>query len=78
MRWEGGGPKATQLGGADINIVTTGMNWYLEQQSLKVTSDFGFSMGKVPHSMQNLMVGWRTSNTRDGEWLFRTQLQLEF
>jgi hypothetical protein len=78
MRWEGGGPKATQLGGADVNIVTTGMNWYLEQQSLKVTSDFGFSMGKVPDSMQNLMVGWRTSGTRDGEWLFRTQLQLEF
>jgi hypothetical protein len=54
------------------------VNWYLDGQGLKITSDFGWSLGEISLQMQNYMVGWRGSDNPDAQWLFRTQLQLSF
>jgi len=78
MRFEGGGIMQNQLGGDDVHIITGGFNWYLDGQGLKVTSDFGWSLGELPQRMENYMLGWRGSDNRNAEWLFRTQLQLLF
>ena len=77
MRMEGGGPKQ-ELYGDDIQILTSGVNWYLDGQNLKITTDFGWSFAKISRQMRNQMVGWRGSEGLEGEWLFRTQLQLLF
>jgi hypothetical protein len=78
LRFEGGGVIQNELGGDDIHILTGGVNWYLDGQGLKVTSDFGWSFGEISTGMQNWMVGWRATTNRNAEWLFRTQLQLAF
>jgi hypothetical protein len=78
MRFEGGGARQNEAGGDDVHILTTGVNWYLDGQGLKITSDFGWSLGEISTQMQNYMVGWRGSDNRNAEWLFRTQLQLSF
>jgi len=77
-RFEGGGIMQNALGGDDVHILTSGVNWYLDGQGLKITSDFGWSFGEVSSSLANFMVGWRGSTNRNAEWLFRTQLQLMF
>jgi len=66
------------LGGDDIHILTSGVNWYLDGQGLKVTSDLGWSFGEISAGLANQMVGWRPTRNRNAEWLFRTQLQLAF
>jgi hypothetical protein len=78
LRFEGGGAMLDDLGGDTVQILTAGANWYLDKQGLKVTCDYGWSIGKITPVMDNWMVGWRQSNNRDAQWLFRTQLQLSF
>ncbi|MGY8753422.1 MAG: hypothetical protein ACKVIO_05940, partial [Phycisphaerales bacterium] len=78
MRFEGGGVRQNTMGGDDLHILTSGVNWYLDGQGLKVTSDIGWSFGEISNGMQNLMVGWRSTTEQNSQWLFRTQLQLAF
>jgi len=78
MRLEGGGALQNSVGGDDVHIITSGANWYLDGQGLKITSDFGWSLGEISTQMQNYMVGWRGSDNKNAQWLFRTQLQLSF
>ena len=78
IRYEGGGVIQDSLGNNDVNIFTNGINWYLDGQGLKVTSDFGWNFGELPPVMQNGMLGWRTSVNQNAGWVFRTQLQLAF
>lgn len=78
MRFEGGGVRQNSVGGDDVHILTTGANWYLDGQGLKVTSDIGWSFGEISTGMQNFMVGWRATSEQNSQWLFRTQLQLAF
>ena len=78
MRLEGGGARQNSVGGDDVHIITSGANWYLDGQGLKITSDFGWSLGEISTQMQNYMVGWRGSDNKNAQWLFRTQLQLSF
>jgi len=78
MRYEGGGVMQNSLGGDDLHVVTTGANWYLDGQGLKITSDFGWSFGDISGQMTNYMLGWRESQDVEGSWVFRTQLQLSF
>ena len=84
IRYESGGVKQDQFGNNDVNILTNGVNWYLDGQGLKVTSDFGWSFGEISAGsgsapgMSNEMVGWRTQTNQNAQWLFRTQLQLAF
>ena len=58
------------------NVITTGVNWYIDGQDLKWTMDMGFSMSDVDYSWQNLPAGWRTSGSN--QFVVRTQLQLMF
>jgi hypothetical protein len=78
LRFEGGGTIQNSAGGDDFRVLTTGANWYLDGQGLKVTSDFGWNFGDVSEKMTNYMLGWRESVDLEGEWVFRTQLQLSF
>jgi hypothetical protein len=84
IRYQGGGVEQDQFGNNDVNILTNGINWYLDGQGLKVTSDFGWSFGEISAGagnapgMSNEMVGWRTQLNQNAQWLFRTQLQLAF
>ncbi|MCH2147311.1 MAG: hypothetical protein MK073_05795, partial [Phycisphaerales bacterium] len=78
MRYEAGGIKQDVFGGPTIQILTSGANWYLEGQQLKVTSDFGWNFGELHTIFTNQMLGWRGSPNRNAEWVFRTQLQVEF
>ena len=58
------------------NVVTTGVNWYIDGQDLKWTWDIGFGISDVGYSWQNLPAGWRISAT--DQFVMRTQLQLAF
>ena len=78
MRYEGGGAMQDVFGGANIQILTSGANWYIEGQQFKVTSDFGWNFGELQAIFANQMLGWRGSPNRNAEWVFRTQLQVEF
>lgn len=78
LRWEAGGAKQSSMGGANVNILTAGTNWYLEDHGLKITTDFGWSFGKISDSMRNTMVGWRDDANWNGQWVLRTQMQLAF
>ncbi|MEE2819140.1 MAG: porin [Planctomycetota bacterium] len=77
-RYEAGGLKQDFFGGPTIQILTSGANWYLEGQQFKITSDFGWSFGELSPVFVNQMLGWRGSPNRNAEWVFRTQLQVEF
>ena len=60
-----------------LNIVTVGLNWYLDGQDLKWTTDFGMNVGSdVGGSYIDTASGWRASG--QGEFVFRTRLQLIF
>ena len=78
LRFEGGGAMQNSYGGDDVHIITAGANWYLDGQGLKITSDIGWNLGEISAQMTNFMVGWRASPSLEGEFLFRTQLQLSF
>jgi hypothetical protein len=58
------------------NVITTGLNWYIDGQDLKWTIDFGYAITEVNYAWQNLPAGWRISAT--DQFVMRTQLQLMF
>ena len=58
------------------NVVTTGLNWYIDGQDLKWTIDFGYAIDNVNYAWENLPAGWRISGT--DQFVLRTQLQLMF
>ena len=69
-----GGPLFQQ---GPMNIVTVGLNWYLDGQDLKWTTDLGMNVGSnVGASYIDTAAGWRASG--EGEFVFRTRLQLIF
>ncbi len=78
IRYSGGGAMQDTFGGANIQILTSGANWYIEGQQFKITSDLGWNFGELPGLFANQMLGWRGSPNRNAEWVFRTQLQVEF
>ncbi len=60
-----------------LSVVTVGLNWYLDGQDLKWTTDFGMNVGSdVGGSYIDTPSGWRASG--QGEFVFRTRLQLIF
>ena len=66
--WDQAGP---------LSIVTVGLNWYLDGQDLKWTTDVGTTIGSpVGGSYIDTASGWRGS--AEGEMVFRTRLQLIF
>jgi len=77
-RFEAGGTSNGALGGEAVQIVTVGLNHYLDGQDLKVSADVGFSFGEVPGTMENSLTGWRTDNEVRDQVVVRTQLQVMF
>ena len=67
---------SNQFAQTPYNVITTGVNWYIDGQDLKWTMDMGFSMSDVDYSWQNLPAGWRISGSN--QFVVRTQLQLMF
>jgi len=60
-----------------LSILTVGVNWYLDGQDLKWTTDVGTTIGSpVGASYIDTLAGWRGSS--EGEMVFRTRLQLIF
>ncbi len=77
-RWESGGPDEEEAGGDRLQILTVGMNHYLDGQDMKITADLGFSFGEVSQFMANAETGWIGDLERRDQVVFRTQLQLMF
>ena len=65
-------------GGDRLQILTVGMNHYLDGQDMKITADLGFSFGEVSQFMANTETGWIGDLERRDQVVFRTQLQLMF
>ena len=67
----------TFLNQGALSIMTVGLNWYLDGQDLKWTTDLGMTVGsEVGASYIDTASGWRASG--QGEFVFRTRLQLIF
>ena len=77
-RWESGGPDREVVGGDHLQILTLGMNHYMDGQDLKFTADIGFSFGEVSGVMANTESGWIADTRRRDQVVLRTQLQLMF
>ncbi|MDP7008030.1 MAG: porin [Phycisphaerales bacterium] len=77
-RFEAGGISNGALGGEAVQIMTVGLNHYLDGQDLKVSADVGFSFGEVPGTMENSLAGWRTDTEVRDQVVVRTQLQVMF
>lgn len=59
-----------------MNLLTVGVNWYIDGQDVKWTTDFGWSITGMHPWYADQEAGWRPS--RSDEVVFRTQIQLMF
>ena len=59
-----------------LNLLTIGVNYYLDGQDLKWTTDLGWAITQVNPLFADVNAGWRPSQS--DEIVFRTQLQLIF
>jgi hypothetical protein len=60
-----------------LNIVTTGVNWYIDGQDVKFTADFGYALNSVGPSWFAPQAGWRVTDVRD-QWVARLMFQVGF
>ena len=66
---------------ADLSILTIGTNYYFAKEGVKLSGDFGYGFNAVaPYWVEGAnLTGWRADvNGDDGQWVVRTQLQLQF
>ena len=77
-RWEAGGSDIENFGDEELQLLTLGVNHYLDGQDVKFTADIGFSFGEVSLVMQNSSTGWRADKRKYDQVLLRTQLQFMF
>ncbi|MEE2906782.1 MAG: hypothetical protein VX527_03020 [Planctomycetota bacterium] len=87
-RYQIGGPFNQQLddpeagGGIDtqgVSILTVGVNWYIDGQDVKWTTDFGVSFDPITGFMTSDQAGWRADpDNHHAQFLIRSQLQLMF
>lgn len=61
----------------NLSIVNFGVNWYIDGQDIKWTTQFGYSLDSVDPSWYNQETGWRVTGSRDA-LVFQSQLQLLF
>ena len=64
----------TNTDSEDLNVLTTGFNYYIYPAHLKLTTDLGYAFGSLGQNWADERNGWRATNT--GQWVARTQLQL--
>lgn len=78
-RWEYGWYETDAARFADLNMLTLGVNYYLDGHDLKWTTDIGFGAGRVDQPWDSDIAGWR-QDIADAEpqIVFRTQFQLLF
>lgn len=63
----------------DLIIATVGVNYYIDGQDLKWTTDFGYGFQEVNAFYANDAAGWRgDSEGANPQMVFRTQFQLMF
>jgi len=77
-RWETGQPDGPPSFATDTQIVTVGVNHYVNGQDIKLSADIGFDFGEVTSFMQNDQTGWQFDDHRRDQAVFRSQLQLMF
>lgn len=67
-------------GEEDLNIITAGVNYYINSHNLKWTTDIGFGLDPVSGGWSSTEgAGWRTDSADgDGQVVLRTQFQLLF
>lgn len=61
---------------AMLNMLTAGINWYLDGQDVKATLDFGWAFEAIDPAFTDIPAGWRPSSS--GEFVLRTRVQLMF
>lgn len=59
-----------------MNLLTVGVNWYIDGQDLKLTTDVGWAITDMNPWFADVAAGWRPS--RANEIVVHTQLQLMF
>ncbi|MBX3356527.1 MAG: hypothetical protein KF724_12595 [Phycisphaeraceae bacterium] len=59
-----------------LNVATVGVNWYINGQDVKLTTDIGYSFTATEPQTSDLQAGWRTASS--DQFVFRTRLQLMF
>lgn len=60
-----------------FTVLTVGLNWYIDGEDLKWSSDVGFAFDSVDGVWANQANGWRAA-AEQSEVVFRTQLQMAF
>lgn len=60
-----------------LQIATVGVNWYIDGEDLKWSSDFGIAFDAVDGIWYNGENGWRAA-AEESEIVFRTMLQMAF
>jgi hypothetical protein len=76
LRYEYGDSDADSA--EDLSVITVGLNHYFNK-NVKWTTDVGFGLDEVDGAWDKTGVGWREDGTdEDGQFVFRTQLQLLF
>lgn len=60
-----------------LNLITAGMNWYIDGQDIKFSTDFGWSINSFGPSWFSGSNGWRVSGSSD-QLVCRAMLQLLF
>jgi hypothetical protein len=76
-RFEAGG-SSDNLGGDPLQLLTFGVNHYLDGQDMKLSADVGFSFGEIPGTLANSLTGWRRNGKKSDQVVIRTQLQMMF
>ncbi len=77
-RYEAGGPDEQNAGDDQLQILTMGVNHYVDGQDVKFSADIGFSFGEVSQFMANTETGWIGDTDRRDQVVLRTQIQLLF
>jgi len=60
----------------DLSVATFGVNYYFNK-NVKWTTDLGYALNSIDAGWRLGDTGWNTT-TEDGEYLLRTQLQVQF
>jgi hypothetical protein len=63
--------------GNDLMLLSVGVNWYIDGEDFKWSSDAGVSLDKVDGIWWNGENGWRASG-EENEFVLRSQLQIAF
>ena len=67
------------VGVEDLSLLTIGVNRYWAKHGLKWSTDVGFGLNEVASEWSTSSAGWQADATdKDGQIVFRTQLQLLF